>query len=320
MDKILANNTLLKVVSVIIAIVMWAYIIIIIDAPTEKTFREVPITTVNEKVFSDNGYCIERLSVQSASVKIEGSRKVISKFDNSNISAKLDFSDVNYAKLSEEGVVTVNLTVESEFGEVVGFTPSTVDVHIETTKYKDIEVKSSIIGETMEGYVNGDINLSQNTIRIFGAQSHIDSVAYAGVSMDLINTDYSAYTDGVLSQDCSVKLYDESGKEVQEKDSKWIWNNTATIKAECPLYKKKKVRVVPSVDDSISASSLRCEPSTVEIYGDNENIQSVNQVRTKTISRDDFGDGNEIWLELNLPSWAKTVDNVTEVKVSANTD
>ena len=43
MDKILANNTLLKVVSVIIAIVMWAYIIIIIDAPTEKTLSLIHI-------------------------------------------------------------------------------------------------------------------------------------------------------------------------------------------------------------------------------------------------------------------------------------
>ena len=50
MNKIFANNTLLKILSFIIAIVLWAYIIIIIDAPTEKTFRDVPITTVNEQV------------------------------------------------------------------------------------------------------------------------------------------------------------------------------------------------------------------------------------------------------------------------------
>ena len=58
MNKIFANNTLLKILSFIIAIVLWAYIIIIIDAPTEKTFRDVPITTVNEQVISDRGYSI----------------------------------------------------------------------------------------------------------------------------------------------------------------------------------------------------------------------------------------------------------------------
>ena len=72
MNKIFANNTLLKILSFIIAIVLWAYIIIIIDAPTEKTFRDVPITTVNEQVISDRGYSIEKLSVQTSSVKNRG--------------------------------------------------------------------------------------------------------------------------------------------------------------------------------------------------------------------------------------------------------
>ena len=120
---------------------LWAYIIIIIDAPTEKTFRDVPITTVNEQVISDRGYSIEKLSVQTSSVKIEGQPKVIAKFDSSNIIAKLDFSDVNASKLTSEGVITVNLSVSSEFGDIVSFTTSAVDVHVESTKYKDVDIK-----------------------------------------------------------------------------------------------------------------------------------------------------------------------------------
>ena len=260
MNKIFANNTLLKILSFIIAIVLWAYIIIIIDAPTEKTFRDVPITTVNEQVISDRGYSIEKLSVQTSSVKIEGSRKVIAKFDSSNIIAKLDFSDVNASKLTSEGVITVNLSVSSEFGDIVSFTPSAVDVHVESTKYKDVDIKYTHSGDVMDGYVSGDISLSQDKIRVFGAQSNIDNVSYASVNIDFINTDYSAYIDGKLKQDCQVKLFDSNGKELTEKDKRWIWNNTPVIQAECPLYKVKSVKVVPNADYTLSGVTLKCEP------------------------------------------------------------
>lgn len=320
MNKIFANNTLLKILSFIIAIVLWAYIIIIIDAPTEKTFRDVPITTVNEQVISDHGYSIEKLSVQTSSVKIEGSRKVIAKFDSSNIIAKLDFSDVNASKLTSEGVITVNLSVSSEFGDIVGFTPSAVDVHVESTKYKDVDVKYTHSGDVMDGYVSGDISLSQDKIRVFGAQSNIDNVSYASVNIDFINTDYSAYIDGKLKQDCQVKLFDSNGKELTEKDKRWIWNNTPVIQAECPLYKVKSVKVVPNADYTLSGVTLKCEPGEIKIYGDNKTIDKCSQIQTEAVTLSSFENGHEITSKLVLPSWAKTVDNVSEVKISANSN
>ena len=69
----------------------------------------------------------------------------------------------------------------------------------------------------MDGYVSGDISLSQDKIRVFGAQSNIDNVSYASVNIDFINTDYSAYIDGKLKQDCQVKLFDSNGKNLPRK-------------------------------------------------------------------------------------------------------
>ena len=85
----------------------------------------------------------------------------------------------NAFKLTSEGVITVNLSVSSEFGDIVSFTPSAVDVHVESTKYKDVDIKDTHSGDVMDGYVSGDISLSQDKIRVFGAQSNIDNVSYA---------------------------------------------------------------------------------------------------------------------------------------------
>lgn len=320
MQKILSSNTLLKILSVVIAVVSWAYIIIIIDAPTEKTFRDVPITTVNDQLLSNNGYCIERLSVQTASVRIEGSRKVIANFSSSNISAVLDFSDINTSRLASEGVITVNLSVDSEFGEIVSFTPSAVDVYVEDTKYKDIDIRYTTVGEAQSGYVFGDIALSQDKIRIFGAQSHIDNVSYASVNVDLINTDYLQYSEGMFRQECTVRLYDAADKELSERDIKWIWNNTPVISVSCPIYKTKAVRVVPSVDDTVDLSALKCGPSEVVIYGNNDYIEGVSEVSTETVTVSDFLSGGEVTKKLILPDWAKAVDDISEVKISANSD
>lgn len=318
MRKIFSSNILLMVISLIAAIVLWTYIIVINDAPADKTFRDVPITTVNDNVFSDNGYCIERLSVLGANVRIEGSRRVMSNFDLGNIRATLDFSEIDLSKLEDGATVTVNLNVESQYGDVVGYTPSAVDVYVEKTKYKDVDVNCSSTGEVLSGYRHGDFTLSQSNIRIFGAQSNIDEVAYAGVNIDLINTNYSAYNQGVLSQECAVKLYDSSGQELPEREIRWIWNSNPEITAECLLYKEKSVPIVPNRDGTLQGVTLSCEPETVTIYGDNSRLSETVNVLTQPITMSDFEKTGEVTVKLNLPSWAKTVDDVTEVKISAD--
>lgn len=318
MRKIFSSNILLMVISLIAAIVLWTYIIVINDAPADKTFRDVPITTVNDNVFSDNGYCIERLSVLGANVRIEGSRRVMSNFDLGNIRATLDFSEIDLSKLEDGATMTVNLNVESQYGDVVGYTPSAVDVYVEKTKYKDVDVNYSSTGEVLSGYRHSDFTLSQNNIRIFGAQSNIDEVAYAGVNIDLINTNYSAYNQGVLSQECAVKLYNSSGQELPEREIRWIWNSNPEITAECLLYKEKSVPIVPNRDGTLQGATLSCEPETVTLYGDNSRLSEVVNVLTQPITMSDFEKTGEVTVKLNLPSWAKTVDDVTEVKISAD--
>ena len=318
MRKIFSSNILLMIISLIAAIVLWTYIIVINDAPADKTFRDVPITTVNDNVFSDNGYCIERLSVLGANVRIEGSRRVMSNFDLGNIRATLDFSEIDPSKLEDGATMTVNLNVESQYGDVVSYTPSAVDVYVETTKYKDVDVNCSSTGEVLSGYRHGDFTLSQNNIRIFGARSNIDEVAYAGVNIDLINTNYSAYDQGVLSQECAVKLYNSSGQELPEREIRRIWNSNPEITAECLLYKEKTVPVVPNRDGTLQGVTLSCDPETVTLYGDNSRLSEAVNILTQPITMNDFEKTGEVTVKLNLPSWAKTVDDVTEVKISAD--
>lgn len=320
MSKFFYNNTLLKVLSFAIAIVLWGYIIVIIDAPTERTLRDIPINTVNEHVLSDNGYSIEKLSIQLASVKIEGSRRVIAKFDSDNVVAKLDFSEVNAIKMLSEGVVTVNLRVTSEFGEVVSFTPSAVDVYVEPTKYKDIEVRQTHSGEVLEGYKTGDFKLSQNRVRIFGAQSNIDEVEYAAINIDMINTKFEAYNQGEISQECDVVLYKNDGKEISAKNLRWIWNDSSKIILTCPLYKTKIINIVPDFDDTLSGIHLECNPSSITVYGNNERIADLNEIKTSPMSKNSFENVSSINVKLILPTWVKVVDNIEEVNVSANTN
>lgn len=318
--KILYNNTLLKIMSVFIAVVLWAYIIIIIDAPTERTFRDVTVNTVNEQILSENGYSIEKLSVQTASVKIEGSRKIIAKFDNDNISANLDFSEINPAKLADGETITVNLKVVSEFGDIVSFTPSAVDVHIESTKYKDIDVAYKSSGKLLDGYAQGDVELSQDKVRIFGAQTNLDQVSRAEVNLDLLNIKFDSYSSGELSERCQVALYNNDDRALSERESRWIWNNSSEITVTCPIYKVVTAEVVPNAVSDTVADSLRCEPSFVRVYGDNEKIDDYTQIETLPISQGILDSDSEVKVKLNIPSWMKVVDDITEVKISANSN
>ena len=71
MKKKLTNNLLLKIISVIAAILLWI-IVINIDNPTDTfTINDIPIQVLNEQsAITDNGLTYEIVGSQTVSVEV----------------------------------------------------------------------------------------------------------------------------------------------------------------------------------------------------------------------------------------------------------
>lgn len=109
------NDVQLIVLSVILAIVMWAFVVTSTNPSVNRTFRNVPILVQNKDALEARGYTIIGLDEASnVNIRVEGTRDKIVGTKQNDIQASIDVKDV------KEGIQSVGVKVD---------TPSGVDFH-----------------------------------------------------------------------------------------------------------------------------------------------------------------------------------------------
>ena len=64
MIEILNKNTKIKIISLISAIVLWMYVMAVVDPEDTKLFEEIPITITNIHEINDLGLVVERKPIR----------------------------------------------------------------------------------------------------------------------------------------------------------------------------------------------------------------------------------------------------------------
>ena len=129
MEKITRHsNTVLKIVSFILAIVLWAYVAYMDNPDISHWVRDVPITVVGSEALSEAWFFVTGTNRTSIDVKLRGDRTALSKLELSDISVVLDVSEI-----SREGdtAVICDISVNSSRVEVVSSKNATVTVSAE---------------------------------------------------------------------------------------------------------------------------------------------------------------------------------------------
>ena len=94
MKKAFVNDNVLKGISVVVAIVIWLYIIIVLAPAVEVSVRDLPIQFVGEEQLYAFGLSVVIESATTLSLKVKGSRKKMGKNDMKTIIAKVDVSAI----------------------------------------------------------------------------------------------------------------------------------------------------------------------------------------------------------------------------------
>ena len=89
MDKI-KNNLKTKVLSVIVAIILWSFVISTVNPPTSKKFQDVPVTLVNMESLTDRGLVIVSPKYTTIQLELTGKRNIMYGVKQSDIRASID--------------------------------------------------------------------------------------------------------------------------------------------------------------------------------------------------------------------------------------
>lgn len=310
MRNLMAKDGVLKIISVVLAILIWIYVITVLEPTTEVTVRDVPIQYAGYDVLSQNGLSVVSESDTSVNVKIKGSRKRLGNYDMKSVVAKVDLSEI-----TEEGNHSLPVTVVVPFENdgVTSKTPYSVDVVAEKTTKKKFDIQIDTVGNMAGGYMPGDITLDSNTVEISGGASVIEQITRASVELNYNNADVD------IDAELPIKLYGVDGTEILPKDALYtrIQKDRSKVMLHCAVLKVKEVDVdLVLSNDSISLSEFELSPSQIYIYGEDAATRNVQSIKTEVVSVEELLSKEKVKVKLQVPSGVKVIEDIYEVSVS----
>ncbi len=234
MKEKLLNNLGLKLLSVMVAFLIWITIINVIDPSTPKTIYGVPVNIINAETLTELGYTFDVIEGSSITIVVDGP---ISKTDNltaSDFYASADLSTISpLSDYVDIDVVCTKATISADDLTITLRTPS-VKLSIENRETITMNVGAVFSGTPADGYVVGDYDVSPMSVKITGAESIIEKIAYVVAEYDVEGASLDI-TDNV-----ALKLYDEDGNRI---DASNLVLSKDTVKLKVPILAQKTVPV-----------------------------------------------------------------------------
>ena len=288
------NDTKLKILSVLLAIFMWTFVINSTNPTVNKTYRNIPVVIKNQDNLEKSGYTIvgndESLTTN---IKLKGTREKLVGLKTSNIYAYIDIADV------KEGIQSVEIVVDTPTGVTVDeLEPEEINLNIQKVIEKTLPVNLIISDKIKDGRIVEVNELSPEDIKVKGPASYINKIDRAEVrieDMDLL--------DGKIHS-LPVAILDRSGNKISGLD---ISNDD--INVSFLVYETKKVPVnlntTGELTQGFEESSREVSPNKVVIKGPESIIRDIEQINTKPININNLKSSSYGDVRLDLPEYVE---------------
>ncbi len=317
MKKLFKSDSFLMVLSVLVAILLWIYVVYEQNPIHEKWISSVPVKYTNQTADFENGKLVVlEGALDRVDLKIRGRRSAVSGVDTSSVTCS-----VNMGEIKDPGSYTLPVTFSSAlYGiELAQKKPNSVTLVVDRVITEERNISVVKRGEVAQGYISGDIEFEPASVKLTGPQSLVRSVEKAVVNVDLASADKD------ISNLCKIKLYDNSGGEVT--DSR-ISKNIEYCDIKCPVYSAKEVSITPILrsetnlyGNPVTVSSIT--PPTVTLIGAAELLDKIDTLYTKDIDTHNITENVKITATLDtgdIPTGVRVEDDITVVEIQLHAE
>ena len=232
MKERVTHNFGLKMLSVVLAALLWLVVINSQDPVETVTFEDIPVTIINEDALTAKDKIPEVVEGDSVSVVVEARRSICDKLTKADIIAVADFE-----KVSVTDAVPIDVSVkgytEREV-EIVRGMNQMMKLRLEDSISKDFRIKISTTGQAAEGYVIGDMVASPNMITLTGSGTQISKVKEVVLMVDVDKISSESHATGV------PVIYDMNGDIV---NSSKVVMSAKEVSVVIPVLKTQTVKI-----------------------------------------------------------------------------
>ena len=307
--KFYKTDWFLRIASVLVAIIIWFYVVYQENPTIERWVSNMPVTQKNLSQDFENGkLVIMSISTNKVDAKVSGRRRIVSSINTATGTATMDMS-----KITEAGTYEIPINVDFPIDglDIIQLRPNRCTVVVDRVVTEERPITIVRKGTIDDGHTVDDIVANPDVIKLSGPKSAISKVATCSITVDLtgINEDVKGLY--------KIKLYDDRGVEITDNS---ITKNIEYSDVTCSISAVKNVTVRPILNSTTNSNGdevhATCEPARITVKGKTVILDSTDELLTEMINVSNVFESKEIKCKVLLKDGLSFADeNITYVTV-----
>lgn len=311
------SNLITMIISLLAAILLWVYVVTIVNPEGDTTITGIPVSFSGEEVLrEDQGLVITEGKDVTVTAHFSGKNSDLKKLEQNQeeIVAVVDVSKVRSAK---EYTIAYDLTLPNSVQQsavtIYDRKPSTVSFTVQRLVSKPVEVVGDFSGvEIADGYMLDSRAFDYETITVEGPEEVVNTIACAQVSMSRTNLDKT------VTETLQFTLLDENGEPV---DTEMLTTNTDVVEVTLNVIKHKSVPLDVEFIDGGGATakdvSYEIDPQSITLAGDSTVLDALNKIVLGNIDLASIKNSSEVLLfPIIIPDGAQNVSGEEQATVT----
>lgn len=299
----LNSNTFYKIISVVIALVLWVYVIQVENPTKTQTISDIPVQLLNEDTLTSKGLALSGEATYTVDVKIKGKRANLTSIDAGDIIANADLFGYSIGK----NYIPVTVTAPDGI-TIVEVKPIKINVVIEELIEVTKPIKINFTGQVQDGTEPGQITTQPLEIQVSGAKSEVSAVSYLKAD---VNTSKMT-TDGSTIQ-AKIVAVNSAGDVVQN-----VRLSSAYVDVNAKLCDVKAVPLTVQTTGEVASiyevTDLNV-PSSVKIKGTTEALAAITSLTASTIDISSVSSTSQLPVKIQLPEGVEFANGYEEMTV-----
>lgn len=300
----------LKVMSLVIAIVIWIIVANVDDYKTTKQISGIEIEFVNGNAITEKNKVYEVPEGTTIDIVVKGRRSVVEELTSEDFKATADLS-----KMSVTNAVTVEVSAISSYVArdlTISYTNNAVTIAVENKIEKQLPITVRADAEVAEGYAIRNKTATPNLITVKGAESVVNTIEEVVVDVDVTGANHN------LTANAQPVFLDHNGEVIESTKFEYDVDEVA-VSVEILQTKKLSVRVKTAgeVKEGYAIASIDYQPTSILVVGEAEDLAKVDEVLIDDVDVTDCSKDLETSVVIAdyLPSGIALADDIEEVMI-----
>lgn len=299
----LKNKSVIKIISLVLAIGLWAYVLGEVNPTVRKTITEIPVQLTNVETLADSGLALGSDETYFTAIVVKGSRSELNSLKISDIHATADV----YGYKEGENHISVDVVLPDRvYLEEIRIPEITVQIEELTAVHLPVTVEFT--GESGENMEPSYSSLSPAEVEVRGAESVIATVHSVRVQLDSVE----------LSETWDVY---SASPVAMTKDGKIIKNvtiSTNSVEVEAVMHHVKTVplelKVTGTPDRKYGEADITI-PKEITVKGNAFALDRVTSLSAESVDISDVTENTTVELSVDLPEGIELADGSENIGV-----